>query len=125
MLNGCYSQAVSTAFMRLWNVSVDSTVTLWEGASQTLSSGKPQPVSCSWRFSVRGGNANFAFKMAQKSLENTQLNICRTYIKFTLKMHSKCCLISFTRGTYQSQIHGVGKYLVDARAWGVGGGDAR
>ena len=55
-------------------MSIDSTVTLWEGANQTLSSGKPHPV-CSWRFSVGRGNASFAFKMAQKSLENTQLNI--------------------------------------------------
>lgn len=34
-----------TAFTRLWNVSIDSSVTLWKGANQTLSSGKPQPVA--------------------------------------------------------------------------------
>lgn len=35
----CYLMGVSpgqslTAFMRLWNVSIDSTMTLWEGANQ-------------------------------------------------------------------------------------------
>lgn len=41
-----------TGFMRLWNVSLDSTVTLQEGVNQALSSGKPHPKeemqTCFW-----------------------------------------------------------------------------
>lgn len=81
MLNGCYSQAVSNSFY-------EALECVNRQHSDPLGRGKSNPflweasASCSWRFSVRGGNANFAFKMAQKSLENTQLNICRTYINF-------------------------------------------
>ena len=120
MLNGCYSQAVSNSFY-------EALECVNRQHSDPLERGKSNPflweasASCSWRFSVRGGNANSAFKMAPKSLENTQLNICRTYINF--KNAFKILFDFISHGTQDSQIHGVGKYIgryqgLGNRRWG-------